>query len=177
MTTQICILPNNVKGLLFLQILTNIYHSGSVRWQLGEGNGKPLQYSCLENPRDGKPGGLPSMGSHRVRYDWSGLAAAADDKYSHRYEVISYCIFYWHFSEDYSIKHSFSWLMCIFLSSLEKCSVFWPLSIEFFFFWYWVIWTVYVFWILTHYQSYHLLKYFPIHYGVFLFLLLCKSYV
>ena len=34
-----------------------------------EGNGNPLQYSCLENPRDGKPGGLPSMGSHRVRHD------------------------------------------------------------------------------------------------------------
>ena len=83
----------------------------------GEGNGTPLQYSCLENPMDrgawwatvhgvarrrtrlsdftftfqfpalekemathssvlawripgtGKPGGLPSMGSHRVRHD------------------------------------------------------------------------------------------------------------
>ena len=30
---------------------------------VGEGNGNPLQCSCLENPRDGKPGGLPSMGS------------------------------------------------------------------------------------------------------------------
>ncbi|CAI9163172.1 unnamed protein product [Rangifer tarandus platyrhynchus] len=29
----------------------------------GEGNGNPLQCSCLENPRDGKPGGLLSMGS------------------------------------------------------------------------------------------------------------------
>ena len=28
-------------------------------------------------PGTGDPGGLPSMGSHRVRYDWSGLAAAA----------------------------------------------------------------------------------------------------
>ena len=44
---------------------------------IGEGNGNPLQCSCLENPRDGKPGGLPSMGSHRVRHDWSDLAAAA----------------------------------------------------------------------------------------------------
>ena len=34
-----------------------------------EGNGSPLQCSCLENPRDGKPGGLPSMGSHRVGHD------------------------------------------------------------------------------------------------------------
>ena len=85
--------------------------------QAGEGNGKPLQYSCLENPMDGgawwaavhgvatsrwrlsnftftfhfhtmekemaahssvlawrvpgtaEPGGLPSMGSHRVGHD------------------------------------------------------------------------------------------------------------
>ena len=36
---------------------------------VGEGNGNPLQCSCLENPRDGEPGGLPSMGSHRVRHD------------------------------------------------------------------------------------------------------------
>ena len=91
----------------------------------GEGNGTPLQYSCLENPMDGgawwaavhgvakswtrlsdfpfifhfhalekemathssvlawripgtgKPGGLPSMGLHRVGHDWSDLAAAA----------------------------------------------------------------------------------------------------
>ena len=80
--------------------------------QSGEGNGSPLQYSCLENPMDGgawwaavhgvarrdftftfhfhawekemathsgvlawripgtgEPGGLPSMGSHRVGHD------------------------------------------------------------------------------------------------------------
>ena len=91
----------------------------------GEGNGTPLQCSCLENPMDGgawwaavhgvmksqtrlsdftftfhfhalekemathssvlawripgmgEPGGLPSMGSHRVGHDWSDLAAAA----------------------------------------------------------------------------------------------------
>ena len=66
----------------------------------GEGNGTPLQYSCLENPMEGgafafpfhfhvlekemaahssvlawripgtgEPGGLPSMGSHRVGQD------------------------------------------------------------------------------------------------------------
>ena len=90
-----------------------------------QGNGTPLQYSCLENPTDGgacwaavhgvskswtqlsdftfpfhfhalekemathssvlawripgtgEPGGLPSMGSHRVEHDWCNLAAAA----------------------------------------------------------------------------------------------------
>ena len=36
---------------------------------IGEGNGNPLQCSCLENPRDGEPSGLLSMGSHRVRHD------------------------------------------------------------------------------------------------------------
>ena len=29
----------------------------------GEGNGNPLQYSCLGNPRTEEPGGLQSMGS------------------------------------------------------------------------------------------------------------------
>ena len=37
-----------------------------------EGNGNPLQYSCLENPMDGgEPGGLQSMGSLRVGHDWA----------------------------------------------------------------------------------------------------------
>jgi len=36
---------------------------------IGEGNGNPLQCSCLENPRDGEPGGLPSMGPHGVGHD------------------------------------------------------------------------------------------------------------
>ena len=92
---------------------------------LREGNGNPLQYSCLENSMDGgawqaevhgvtksqtwlsdftftfhfhalekemathsrilawripgtaEPGGLPSIGSHRVGHDWSDLAVAA----------------------------------------------------------------------------------------------------
>ena len=95
------------------------------RQRNGEGNGTPLQYSCLENPMDGgawwavvrgvtknwarlsgftftvhfhalqkemathssvlawripgagEPGGLPSMGSHRVGHNWSDLAVAA----------------------------------------------------------------------------------------------------
>ena len=105
----------------------------------GEGNGTPLQYSCLENPMDGgawwaavhgvaknrtqlndfpftfhfhalekgmathssvlawriprtgEPGGLPSVGSHRVRHDWSNLAAAAiRPNWIHQTSVLSY---------------------------------------------------------------------------------------
>ena len=103
--------------------LLGIYRT--VQLFCGEGDGTPLQYSCLENPMDGgawwaavhgvskswtwlndftftfhfhalekemathssvlawriprmgEPGGLSSMGSHRVRHDWSDLAAAA----------------------------------------------------------------------------------------------------
>ena len=50
-----------------------ILHSGCI--DLHSPN--PLQCSCLENSRDGEPGGLPSMGLHRVGHDWSDLAAAA----------------------------------------------------------------------------------------------------
>ena len=35
----------------------------------GGGNGNPLQYSCLGNPRIEKPGGLQSMELQRVRHD------------------------------------------------------------------------------------------------------------
>ena len=58
----------------------------------GEGNGNLIQYSYLENSTDrgawqatvhawripgtGEPGGLPSMGLHRVGHDRSDLAAA-----------------------------------------------------------------------------------------------------
>ena len=39
----------------------------------GEGNGNPLQYSCLENSGTEKPGGLQSMGSQRTAHDWNDL--------------------------------------------------------------------------------------------------------
>ena len=36
----------------------------------GEGNGNPLQYSCLENPMDKEPGGLlQAMGWQRAGHD------------------------------------------------------------------------------------------------------------
>ena len=44
---------------------------------VGEGNGNPFQYSCLENPRDRGTCWAASMGSHRVGHDCCDLAAAA----------------------------------------------------------------------------------------------------
>ena len=45
--------------------MTNtLFVTGSGR-SPGEGNGNPLQYSCLGNPMDEKPGGLQSMGSQK----------------------------------------------------------------------------------------------------------------
>ena len=36
---------------------------------IGEGNGNPLQYSFLENPGTEEPGGLPTMGLHKLGHD------------------------------------------------------------------------------------------------------------
>ena len=38
---------------------------------MGEGNGTPLQYPCLEIPWTEEPGGLQSMGSQWVGHDWA----------------------------------------------------------------------------------------------------------
>ena len=42
----------------------------------GGGHGNPRQYPCWRIPWTEKPGGLQSMGSQRVRHNWSDLAHA-----------------------------------------------------------------------------------------------------
>ena len=37
----------------------------------GEGNGNPLQYSCLENTMTEEPDRLQSLGLQRVGHDWA----------------------------------------------------------------------------------------------------------
>ena len=37
----------------------------------GEGNGNPLQYSCLENPMDGGAWRATVLGLQRVQHDWA----------------------------------------------------------------------------------------------------------
>ena len=53
-------LPPNILCSVKLELLIGLW---------GEGNGTPLQCSCLRIPGTGEPGGLPSMGSHRVGHD------------------------------------------------------------------------------------------------------------
>ena len=44
---------------------------------IGEGNGNPLPFLAWRILGPEEPGGLPSLGSHRVGHYWSDLAAAA----------------------------------------------------------------------------------------------------
>ena len=54
-----------------------------VRLSLGEGNGNPLQSSCLENPMDGGAWWAAVHGVARSRTRLSDLAAAAADCHYH----------------------------------------------------------------------------------------------
>ena len=65
--------PNNIVGLpWWLSGKESACSAGDpglvpgLRRSSGEGNGNPLQYSCLGNPRTEESGGLPSMGVSRV---------------------------------------------------------------------------------------------------------------
>ena len=53
---------------------TRLWAEGFVEqqgWGTREGNGTPLQYSCLENPCTEEPDRLQSTQSLRVRYNWA----------------------------------------------------------------------------------------------------------
>ena len=70
------LLPRKSHGRRSLQSMESLESDTTERLHfhfslsfVGEGNGNPLQCSCLESPRDGKPGGLPSLGSNRVGHD------------------------------------------------------------------------------------------------------------
>ena len=54
----------------------------------GEGNGNPLQHSCLENPRDGGAWWAAVYGVARVRHNWSDLAAAAATVFQNQTDAI-----------------------------------------------------------------------------------------
>ena len=61
----------------------------------GEGNGNPLQYPCLENPRTEKPGRLQSMGSQRVGHDWATSLGYLVEQVRHTGNQIQQTEFLW----------------------------------------------------------------------------------
>ena len=85
--------------------------SGSGR-SPGEGNGSPLQYSCLENPRTEEPVRLQSMGVAKTRLKW--LSMHAHNSYSViklAWEKVYTCSF-----KSFQNQHSlppFSKLLCL----------------------------------------------------------------
>ena len=59
-------------GGLSSPVLTSV--STQLQKSFGEGNGYPLQYSCLENPVDRGAWWAALHGSHRIRCNWSDFA-------------------------------------------------------------------------------------------------------
>ena len=59
-------------------------------------------------PGTGDPGGLPSTGSHRVRHDWSGLAAAAAFCHSD-FSAVYICFF---------LKWDWDWIQSLMLMAI-----------------------------------------------------------
>ena len=56
---------------LIHSIQTLLSFGNAKRTSVGEGNGTPLQYSCLEIPRTEEPGGLQSVGLLQVWHNWA----------------------------------------------------------------------------------------------------------
>ena len=56
--------PGRLQSMGSLRVGTEQLHFHFSLSCTGEGNGNPLQCSCLEILGTGEPGGLPSMGSH-----------------------------------------------------------------------------------------------------------------
>ena len=93
----------------------------------GEGNGNPLQYSCLENPMDGGTW-WQSMGSQRVGHDWAASLSLSFSRIEVRLFLCQ------HLSETCSkgywklhLSVTFSASLLCFFSSLSDAPAFQPL--------------------------------------------------
>ena len=64
----------NKASLNTYTLLVKLFDSNNKKRKLnnwGEGDGNPLQYSCLETPWTEEPGRLQSIVSRRVGHDWA----------------------------------------------------------------------------------------------------------
>ena len=62
--------PLGFQSLLSHKFFLTCVPLGTTPLAFEEGNGTPLQYSCLENPMDGGAWWAAAMGLVRVRHDW-----------------------------------------------------------------------------------------------------------
>ena len=74
--------PVKVFGIHVFKILYLEVELLDCKVCIGEGNGNPLQYSCLENPRDGGASWAAVYGVAQVGHNWGDLAAAAGYVYT-----------------------------------------------------------------------------------------------
>ena len=65
--------PGGSGGKAFVYNAEDPSSNPGLRRSPGEGNGNPLQYSCLENPMDGGTWWATVHGSQRVGHDWATL--------------------------------------------------------------------------------------------------------
>ena len=84
--------PGGLQSMGSLRVgTTERLHFHFLLSSTGEGNGNPLQCSCLENPRDGGAWWAPVYGtsvlSHRVAHDRSDLATVAAAVYTQPYTM------------------------------------------------------------------------------------------
>ena len=87
---------------------------------IGEGKATHSSVLAWRIPGMGEPGGLPSLGSHRVRHNWHDLAAAAYVLY-----IIGTCLFVYIYDESIkqppSISREFPKVLFFKSSSFPLC--------------------------------------------------------
>ena len=84
----------------------------------GEGNGYPLQYSCLENSRDRGPSGLQFMDLQRVRDDWATNNFIFNHNFHCSFSVFRHLWWFHLFDSVNGIK----WMSVYTLLCLHKCT-------------------------------------------------------
>ena len=93
----------------------------------GEGNGYPLQYSCLENPMDRGAWRATVRGVTRVRHDWRDLARHSSGWESH-WHLIKYDFYFeplYHF-QSFHTEIEVSRMYCSGFKSFKHGDI-WPL--------------------------------------------------
>ena len=131
---------------------------------IGEGNGNQIQYSCLENPRDGGAWWAALYGVAQSRTQLKQLSSSSSSTFQ-LYNILIWTVVTMMIFDDQWRWTSFQYLLVICVSSLKKISldtlhIIW-IGL-FCFVCYWVIWIPCIFYISTLCQIYDLEIFSPI---------------